>query len=164
VTRVPVPKGGRGMALEAALDFAHARYRDRERVLVRRYGVAGRFFGKGKFIPLPKLDQPVDYHGCDRGRLLVFDAKEHRKGDRWRLDARYEHQYQRLVRWSQAGALAFFAVLFGPRDELYLLRIRPASDWPMVDLREPRHHDLLLVLPNDENWFDWLAAVRTGWI
>lgn len=170
MTGLPVSHANRGRGLESVLDLAHDLYWKRERVLVRHYGIAGRYFpGSGtkpRFAAFPKDRQPVDYHGCDRGRLIVFDAKEDRSGaDRWRLDKRYEHQYDRLRAWASAGALAWFAVERVALQRLFLLRIRAGSEWPVLEYAgSAMGSDLLVVLPNDEGYYDWLPMVRQHWI
>jgi penicillin-binding protein-related factor A (putative recombinase) len=169
MTTRPVSHANRGRGLESVLDLAHDLYWKRERVLVRHYGIAGRYFpgsaGKPRFAAFPKDQQPVDYHGCDRGRLMVFDAKEDRSGSRrWSLDKRYAHQYERLRAWAGCGALAWFAVEAVTREALFLLRIRPNSPWPVIDFALAlADSDLLLIRPNDEGYYDWLPVVRATW-
>lgn len=159
----------RGRGLEAALDLAHDLYWKRERILIRHYGISGRWFGghpgePPRFVSFPKDQQPVDYHGCLRGRLVVFDAKQEKRGNRWRLDKRYAHQHERLQSWAASGAIAFFAIEAVSRRRLFLLRIRPESPWPALDFAAPLHSDVLVVRPNEEGYYDWLTLIRLHWL
>jgi hypothetical protein len=157
----PVPKGGRGRKLEALLIHTHQIYWDREHVIVEHNQLPGRWLGKGRFVPAPQ-SKSVDFHGVDRGRPLVFDAKECRK-PRWRLDTRYAHQFDRLCRFALARAIAWFAVEDVRHSILWLLRIWPQSEWPVIDFAEAPNADMLKIARNEDGWYDWLPAVRSAW-
>lgn len=170
----------RGAGLEATLDLAHDLYNKRDVARIRHYHLAGEYRAAGRggpagFRPLPKADQPPDYHGCVASRMVVFDAKQTDGRDGWTLDSRYAHQYDRLRWWSEAAALAFFAVECLPREQLSLLRIKPTSPWPMVtfgpgwsiegSFARFTDPDCLVVDRTDEGWYDWIAACRAaGWL
>jgi hypothetical protein len=124
--------------------------------------VAGSWRGK-RFVPMPDKAAP-DFYGCDRGKFLAFEAKECRK-PRWRLDKRFGHQVERLRRLALARATAWFAVEDVPARVLWLLRIWPQSDWPVLDFRSPASSpDLLRLAADPDGLYDWLPAVRTKWI
>lgn len=160
----------RGRKLEKRLDIIHNGYLNlRPPVVVRHYGHAGRYVpgpSKPRFIPWKKTKQPVDYHGCIHGRLVVFDAKavNDPKRKSWRLDGRYTHQLERLIQWASAKAIAFFAVEHALRSHLYLYRIYAGSEWPAFAFNDPITHDLLLVRANDEGLYDWLPVVLDAWV
>lgn len=179
MNRPPRSYAYRGAGLEATLDLAHGLYNRRGTARIRRYFLAGSFRkqarGGAVLVPLPKADQPPDYHGCVAGRMVVFDAKETDDPARWRLDSRYGHQVDRLAWWAEAGALAFFAVECRPLGPLHLLRVfpvdvdvpyMPARVWPEIRFdQEYPVRFVLVVRPTSEGWYDWLAAVQAaGWL
>ena len=167
---MPTSHAHRGSGIEAALRLTHELYWNRERVLVRHYGISGRWFGSGsRFVPFPKAEQPPDFDGCVAGRKVVFDAKEHRATTpTWSLDKRYAHQLIRLQDWAAAGALAFFAVEVPGRSILFLVRIHPDSAWPKVAFDAVDKHVLAVPMTWDGGYsglYDWLSAVReAGWL
>jgi len=170
----------RGIGLEAVLDLAHDLYAKRGTALVRHYHLAARMRGGpsgGHAVVLPREQQPVDYHGCVAGRMVVFDAKETKDRVEWSLDRRYSHQVDRLWAWSSFGALAFFAVECVPRHTLFLLRIHGelppfgfpvTAAWPRCDFELAVGHEvagMVIVPANPEGWYDWLPAVQLrGWL
>lgn len=173
----------RGTGLEGLLDLAHDLYAKRGLALIRHYHLAGRYRGGRQgsaLVALPKEQQPVDYHGCIAGRMVVFDAKETKDRVEWSLDRRYSHQVDRLLAWSRFGALAFFAVECKPRSILYLVRVMmldrvsasdwlaPAIPWPRCDFEIPDGRDpagMVVVPANTEGYYDWLPAVQLrGWL
>ncbi|MCK5558877.1 MAG: Holliday junction resolvase RecU, partial [Candidatus Hydrogenedentes bacterium] len=167
VTSLPEPAGGRGKTLEGLLDLVHDRYWLQHKILVTHYGTSGRYFfkdGKSRFAAFKKARQPVDYHGSIRGRLVVFDAKGTKNKTRWRLDARYQHQVDRLVAWSRSGALAWFAVEQRVANRLWLLRVHPDMLWATIDFSDPVSSDLLIVNPSPEGLYEWLPLVLDNWL
>ena len=160
------PHAGRGMSLEAALDFVHELYWNRREILVRHYGVTGKWIRghKGpRFVAFKKALQPPDYDGCIEGRKICFDAKSVKNKHRWRLDKRYEHQWQRLRDWSAAKAVSFFAVESVLRRTLYLYRIWPYSPWPAFKFVDAPCADILAV-KDDGGVYDWLPVVEEDWL
>jgi penicillin-binding protein-related factor A (putative recombinase) len=157
--------GGRGRSLEKILEHSHLQYWISDRVWIHHNRIAGMWRGKGRFVPAPDKSAP-DFYGCDRGRFLAFDAKEVKKegAKRWLLDKRFLHQSARLRDLAAAGALAFFAVEHTAAGRLYLLRMYPDSPRPAVDFGPPLDDALIVVRKNDDDWYDWLPAVRAGWI
>lgn len=168
-TDLPVSKAHRGMGLEAMLNFGHQLYLNRnDDVMVEHNGTRGKFIGqargKPKFVPHGSKSAP-DYYGCIDGRFIAFDAKTTRNKTRWNLDLRSEHQHLKLLDWSAAGAVCWFAVEFKLTDTLYLFRVdhryepvRPSVKLPpAVDLR-------IITCAMTAGWYDWLPLVRFGWL
>jgi penicillin-binding protein-related factor A (putative recombinase) len=170
----------RGMGLEAVLDLAHDLYAKRGVALIRHYHLAARYRGGrqgASLVALQKDLQPVDYHGCVAGRMVVFDAKETKDRVSWSLDRAYGHQIERLYAWSRFGALAFFAIECAPRHTLFLVRTQSEVSpfgtpvvpiWPRCDFEVAVAHavaGMVIVPANSEGWYDWLPAVQLrGWL
>jgi recombination protein U len=164
---LPVSHAGRGSGLEALLNLAHQLYRARELAWIEHNHVAGIWRGRGAgrkpvFTPVSRQSAP-DYYGCFRGRFLAFDAKEIRGRSAWRLDKRYAHQLERLQAIAAARGVAWFAVERIGSGQLWLLRIWPGCEWPVIDFAEAPNADMLKIARNEDGYYDWLPLVRSAW-
>jgi len=161
-----VSPANRGMALEAALNFMHEQYAAKgEKVRIRHYGISGKWFGSKMFVPLPKQEQPPDYHGVIAGRFVAFDAKQTNNARRWTLDNRYLHQLDRLSFWACGGAVCWFAVEATAVNTLFLRRVLPFTtrdslSFSFEDLSSP----VLLRVMAKGNLYDWLPIVAENWL
>ena len=158
-----------GHSLEDVLAFTHAGYWNRQRVWVRHNGIAGvwridRRTGQRAFTPISREAAP-DYYGCVDGRFVAFDAKTTDHNARWRLDKERAHQYQLMLDLALAGAVCWFAIEQRSQQALHLLRIVPASPYPIVVFESLGLPDRLEIPWSDRaGGYDWLPLVRESWL
>ena len=160
----PISSAHRGKGLENLLNFAHVNYFNRNTdVLVDHNGTRGHFInyrGRPKFLPHPSKSAP-DYYGCIGGQFIAFDAKSTRNKTTWNLHTKSYHQWTKLLQWSRAGALCWFAVEQRLQDVLWLVSVDfktyNEADPPRIRFDNPGD---ALAVPLDGGWYDWLPTYR----
>jgi len=126
-TKARAEQGGRGMALEKALESQHEAYLWRKIARIDHQHVPAVPVGDGKWAKVIGKST-VDYVGNAGGRFVAFDAKEEQEG-RIPLARLMEHQLEYLLDVERTGGIAFVLVrFFGER--CYCI---PAAAWRMAE-------------------------------
>lgn len=145
-----------GKALEEALEFQHNLYRADGLANIYHERTAGKFVGRGKFVPDPEKSRP-DFTGVisPGGRMIAFDAKsvsgEKRSKKSWIIKRDRMHQYEALLDLDRFGAISFFLVENRIQKTLFLLRIRSSyqsfGEIPILYFALPYAESELLKIP-----------------
>jgi recombination protein U len=155
-----------GRAFEEALTWIHKEYKSDGRATIFHTKTAGKFVGKNRFIPLKSLP---DYLGVigPFGKVIAFDAKTTANLNKWKLDGRYTHQYERLLDLSKFGAISFFLVEAREINKLFALRVlenfevqdqRPTLFFDLEDTYTPA--ELITIETEYGKLPDYLSSLR----